>query len=392
MASSSALQQLSPPLPIPASPPPRVRRRFKTLIPAIFTHNKPTEEADALLVSIVRDMFMKSPFVDPSIKATILEVILGRIIVPNVPYTAESIVFQGVQPGGDMIIPLTFERKERLVAMFIDTYMQAMTYLGELKNDTAVVTAVHPTMLTPRPTCEITHAQGPLQDPQPVPILPMLSTSAGSKAFWRFLALIWPHSVVDIIQAHCADEATLGNSIVMSAECRRAWDAMEFYLLPLSGTYDRLRVSFHWNGTKRSLRNYKSKPQVDIDLGGGLVYEQMKEGKIITLKAGTDDDPLPDPGLVYVRAVLTKMAIGMEVTAAQRLLFDVGLADCGCEDDGEGEAAVEMDHRGCWVGRDNWFDDRFRGTGIFPNIWEDFSGLGVGSIQEQQEQQASEKK
>lgn len=240
-------------------------------------------------------------------------------------------------------------------------------------------------MLTPRPTCEITHGQGRLQDPQPVPILPMLSDSAGSKAFWSFLALIWPPSVVDTIQAHCADEATLGNSIVMSADCRRAWDAMEFYLLPLQGSHNKLKVSFHWNGpgSRRNLRDYKSKPQIDLDIGGGLVYERMKEGQIITLRAGSDDDPLPDSGLIYVRAVLTKMAIGMEVTAAQRLLFGVGLADCGCEDDGEGEEFAEMDHRGCWVGKDNWFDDKFRGTGIFPTIWEDFSGLGIGSVQEQ---------
>lgn len=140
MASSSVLQQLSPPLPIPASPPPRVRRRFKTLIPAIFSHLKPTEEDDEFLVAVVRDMFMKSTYVDPSIKSTILEVVLGRIIAPNVPYIAESIVFQGVQPGGVTRIPLTFEKKELLVAMFVDTYMEAMTYLGSLKNDTAVGT------------------------------------------------------------------------------------------------------------------------------------------------------------------------------------------------------------------------------------------------------------
>lgn len=115
-------------------------RRFQTLIPAIFTHNKQIEDDDAVLVSVVRDMFMNSPYVDPTVKAIIVEVILGRIIVPNVPYIVESIVFQGVQPGEDILIPLTFEKKEQLVAMFIDTYMTAMTYLGALKDDTAVGT------------------------------------------------------------------------------------------------------------------------------------------------------------------------------------------------------------------------------------------------------------
>lgn len=182
--------------------------------------------------------------------------------------------------------------------------------------------------------CEISGDHGPTANLQDVPIFPYAISEAGSliqqRPLFELLCCLWKPDIVEKIIMQCDkkdDPAGVNhfkNGIFMSGTCRKAFNELQFYLLPVvnSFTPTRYDVEWHWiyKPVAHSQRNFHQQGFVTDELE--LHYKSFKTGDRITLK--TVDPiryPLPDPGLLFARAFLAKIALPIEMNVHNKLVL-----------------------------------------------------------------------
>lgn len=135
---------------------------------------------------------------------------------------------------------------------------------------------------------------------------PISNEDVDNDHLWNLLRCFWDPDTVEIVKLLCGPVPIndFVNGIVMTAEAYDSFNDLGFYLIPELDTItpEKYSVIFHWTREPKRISNFWLPGCVVDDME---YFPAMESGQIIVLETVHPVlFPLPDPGLLIVRALL----------------------------------------------------------------------------------------
>lgn len=128
---------------------------------------------------------------------------------------------------------------------------------------------------------------------------------------WELLACFCPPEVVGKIRTECSQIIKFSNGISMSSEAHVYFDRLDFYLMPDLNTLSDKSYSATINWVRRpnggAIPNHR--PECERKIDGHVYRRTMCDGDLIVFETVDPEKyPLPDPGLLWARALLSRVS------------------------------------------------------------------------------------